>query len=281
MLNQYVLSTVDANGCYLRDSASIKVEPLFGTISPEEADVCFGDAIPLNASGGTQYQWFDNPQLSGTPNELTCTLCPDPVATPPSVGDKSYYVLITDNQGCRDTLISLLHVNPLPDIVVQPHDTIIKYGDGFTLYATGGVNYIWSPAGSLSDPSSSAPYASPIKNTDYVVIGTSTKGCLAADTAHVIIDYRTPVLVPNAFSPNGDGLNDVFKVENITSQKILVFQVYDRWGKLVFETQDPDKGWDGMYKNKPMNSDVYQYYIKLAYPDDYMQEFKGNVTLIR
>lgn len=281
MLNQYVLSTIDANGCYLRDSATIKVEPLFGTINPEEAEVCFGDAISLYASGGSQYQWFDNPQLTGTPDELTCTGCPDPYATPPAVGDKSYYVLITNNQGCRDTLRSLLHVNPLPDIVVQPHDTIIKYGDGFNLYATGGINYIWSPAGSLSDPSSASPYATPIKNTDYVVIGSSDKGCLAADTAHIVIDYRTPVLVPNAFSPNGDGLNDVFKVENLTSQKILVFQVYDRWGKLIFETQDREKGWDGTYKNKPMGPGVYQYYIKLAYPDNYMQEFKGDITLIR
>lgn len=281
MLNQYVLSTIDANGCYLRDSATIKVEPLYGTISPEEADVCFQDAIPLNASGGTQYQWFDNPQLTGTPDEMTCTLCPDPFTTPPSIGDHSYYVLITDDQGCRDTLRSLLHVNPLPDIVVQPQDTIIKYGEGLTLYATGGENYNWTPAGTLSDPSSGSPYASPIKSTDYIVTGTSSKGCLASDTAHVIIDFRTPLLVPNAFSPNGDGLNDVFKIAHLTSQKVLAFQVYDRWGNLIFETQDRDKGWDGTYKNKPANADVYQYYIKLAYPDNYIEEFKGDVTLVR
>jgi gliding motility-associated-like protein len=281
MLNNFILETVDANGCYLRDSVTIKVEPFHGSIDPEEATVCNMDLKPLMASGGIAYQWYDNTQLSGVPPDLNCNTCPDPVATLSTVGDKTYYVIITNDIGCTDTLQSLLHIRALPDITVLPKDTMIKYGTSITLMASGGFYYNWYPAGSLNDAYTPNPVASPKKTTSYVVTGADKYGCLNYDTSIVRINFRDPVLVPSAFSPNGDGLNDVFKIEHLTFQKVLAFRVYDRWGNLVFETTNPEKGWDGTFDGKPMNPDVYQYYIKLGYPDDYVETYKGSVTLIR
>jgi gliding motility-associated-like protein len=82
-------------------------------------------------------------------------------------------------------------------------------------------------------------------------------------------------------APNGDGLNDVFGVANFKFQKLLEFRVFDRWGKQIFETTNPAKGWDGTIDGKAANGDVYYYYIRLGYGDDYIETFKGDVTLIR
>lgn len=279
-LNYYVLETVDANGCYLRDSAKIKVVPFNGALTPLTASVCLDDPIQLVASLGTAYHWYDNPSLSGTPATLSCSACPDPLALPP-LGTNTYYVLITSSNGCTDTLKSEITVNPLPVIEAFPADTTVKYGSQAYLSAIGGSFYSWSPSGTLNDAFSSAPVATPKNTTYYVVTGANAFGCLSTDTAIVRVDFRNPHIVPNAFSPNGDGLNDVFKVANLKFEKLLEFRVFDRWGKLVFDTTDPEKGWDGTMNGKPVNLDVYYYQIRLGYADDYVETLKGDITLLR
>lgn len=276
----FVLSTIDSNGCYLRDSVVIKMIPFVGAVNPVEERVCEGKPIPLVASGGVQYKWSDNALITGTPSELSCSDCADPYATLP-VGDHTFYVKITNDVYCTDTLTSLIHVLQNPVVTSFPADTTIKYGDGITLTALGALNYFWNPVVSLNDPMSSDPWATPKENTAYIVIGADENGCTGSDTSFVQINYRSQVFIPNAFSPNGDGLNDVFKIAHITDQRILTFNIYDRWGNLVFQTNNPNEGWDGTYNGKPASQDVYQYYIKLGYPDNYQETFKGSVNLIR
>ena len=276
----YVLTTIDANGCYLRDSVTITVSPFHGELNPTKAEVCIGDPLPLLASGGTHYNWYDNPSMTGTPATLNCTTCPDPKALPP-LGVTNYYVLITTDVGCKDTIKAEVTVNPKPVIESLPADTTIKYGESIVLHAFGGTFYSWSPVSTLSDGYVASPRATPRETTAYEVTGVNEYGCMALDTSIVRIDFRSPVLVPNAFSPNGDGLNDVFGVANFKFQKLLEFRVFDRWGKQVFETTNPARGWDGTIDGKAASSDVYYYYIRLGYGDDYVETFKGDVTLIR
>lgn len=278
--NYYVLETVDSFGCYLRDSMKVDVQPFNGSLTPLTASVCFNDPLPLLASGGTQYNWYDDAALTSVPNTLDCVNCPNPKALPP-VGTTNYYVLITNADGCKDTLKSEVTVNPLPIVESYPVDTTIKYGHSIPLYAFGGTYYSWTPSSTLNDGLSGNPLATPKETTYYVVTGASDDGCMATDTSIVRIDYRSPVMVPNAFSPNGDGLNDVFGVQNLKFQKLLEFRIFDRWGQQVFETMNPSVGWDGTKNGKPMNADVYYYYIKLGYADDYVETFKGDLTLIR
>lgn len=278
--NYYVLETIDANGCYLRDSAKIIVSPFHGTLAPTKASICIDDPLPLRAGGGTYYNWYDNPSLSGSPAGLDCIDCPDPKATPP-LGLNNYYVLVVTDEGCRDTLKTEITVNPKPVVESYPADTTIKYGQSIMLQAFGGEFYTWTPTATLNDSYSPNPVATPKETTAYEVTGANEYGCIAVDTSIVRIDYRNPVLIPNAFSPNGDGLNDVFGVENFKFERLLEFRVFDRWGKQVFNTTNPSEGWDGTVNGSPASQDVYYYIIRLGYGDDTVETYKGDVTLLR
>ncbi|HET8572352.1 MAG TPA: gliding motility-associated C-terminal domain-containing protein [Edaphocola sp.] len=89
------------------------------------------------------------------------------------------------------------------------------------------------------------------------------------------------LLIPNAFTPNNDGKNDIFKIRNFSNQKLLEFKVFNRWGTILFHTQDPKDGWDGTFKNNPQPIGVYGYVIRIAYPDNIVETYKGTITLIR
>ena len=88
-------------------------------------------------------------------------------------------------------------------------------------------------------------------------------------------------LIPSAFTPNGDGLNDLFRITNLKYQKLVDFSVFNRWGILVFHTNNPEVGWDGTYQGVAQDMGVYNYQIITAHPDGTNQTYKGNVTLIR
>jgi len=89
------------------------------------------------------------------------------------------------------------------------------------------------------------------------------------------------LLIPNAFSPNNDGTNDFFKIANFTNQKLIEFKIFNRWGTILFTTTNPSSGWDGTYKNKKQPVGVYGYVIRIAYPDDIVDTYKGTLTLLR
>lgn len=89
------------------------------------------------------------------------------------------------------------------------------------------------------------------------------------------------LLIPNAFTPNNDGHNDIFKIQNFTSQRLVEFKIFNRWGTILFHNTDPNIGWDGTYRNKPQQMGVYGYVIRIAYPNKVVETYKGTVTLIR
>jgi gliding motility-associated-like protein len=126
-----------------------------------------------------------------------------------------------------------------------------------------------------------SPLARPLKPTLYEVIGINEYGCRDTAYCRVHINYDMPDYIPNAFSPNGDGLNDVFRPAGITYQKLSVFKVFNRYGNEVYSGTDPAQGWDGTYKGKPCEPGTYYYLIALVYPDGRTQSYKGDLTLIR
>lgn len=92
---------------------------------------------------------------------------------------------------------------------------------------------------------------------------------------------RKELLIPNVFSPNGDGQNDYFKINNITDEQLVDFKVFNRLGKILFRTDDPLRGWDGNHKEVQQEVGVYGYMIRIAYPDGYIETYKGTVMLLR
>jgi len=150
-----------------------------------DVDVCIGQGVQLNASGGTGYQWTPATGLSNA-------FVPDPVATPAAT--TVYTVLVTDTNGCMNTDSVVVTVNPLPVISITPNSPVC-IGSSIQLMAGGGTQYLWSPTGSLSNPGISNPVATPTVTTTYTVIVTDANGCIDSSTVTITVNPLPVVTV--------------------------------------------------------------------------------------
>jgi gliding motility-associated-like protein len=289
----YAVYTVGRNGCRVRDSLHITVPEHNLSVGPIDTIACLHQIVPLHASGGDGYKWYTLKEgiFGDASASLSCIDCADPIATPPVT--TTYAVIFSNNvhqtnpinptyeTGCPDTMSITVFVNPLPDVRVDTRDSMIKFGKTVQLFAHGAQYYSWSPVSTLSDPNSPAPIARPGETTTYVVYGKDMNGCVSADSVQIAVDYRDNLLVPTAFTPNGDGMNDVFKPVNLNFRSLMEFRVFNRWGQEVFSTTDRNKGWDGRWNGQDAEIGAYQYMIKIGYPDNMTESYKGDVMLIR
>ncbi len=202
-------------------------------------------------------------------------------------GNYTYIVEVVSGLGCKEWDTLHIKVAPPVKLIAQPPYATIKYGAEIQLEAIKlsqeDLFYTWLPNdGSLDNPSINNPKAKPLDSTTYTVYGLNQWGC--RDTAYVTInvDRDMTEYVPSAFTPNGDGKNDIFRMRGLKYQRIVDFKIYNRWGEVVYDykTGDPD-GWDGTYKGQPMDIGVYNYTIILGKPGEMERIYKGNVTLIR
>ncbi|WP_276134573.1 gliding motility-associated C-terminal domain-containing protein [Polluticoccus soli] len=281
---KYVLKTMGRNGCTLYDTADIYIPEHNYAVWPADTAICFNETAPMHTTGGGfTYKWYrlndkgEYEILSNT-KETTCWDCADPVLRP--LKTTVYKIAVYDSVWCIDTLTAKVTVKPLPDIKILTRDTFVKYGQSLQLMASGARIYNWSPVGSLNNANTSFPIATPTEPTTYIAGGIGANGCRAFDTVKVDIDYRDNLFVPTGFSPNNDGKNDLFKVANLTFQKVIEFRVFNRWGQEVFMAND-NRGWDGNWKGEPQDMDTYTYSIKIGFPDGYIESYRGNTTLIR
>lgn len=200
------------------------------------------------------------------------------------VGDYKYVITATTPVAfCSNKDSMYIHVVP-PFVFesVTPKDTVIKYGDKIRLSSESeAIYWIWDPITFLDDPMTRQPWATPLQDMNYEVVGINKYGCRDTAEIHIGVEYDPKTGMPNAFSPNGDGLNDVFRIGNIQYEKMTLFRVYNRYGQCVYDGKDPAKGWDGTFNNKPAPADAYYYHIKLTLPGGKQVEYKGDVTLIR
>lgn len=273
-------------GCSFRDSVVIFMPKHDFTVTPKDTAVCEGESVLLIARPDRpsfDYKWFqvnNNTGVYEMNSSLDTNFVDSVIATPTAVGMNVYALVMTDSVSCTDTLFSNIDVLEKPVVNILNNDTIIKYGTQLQLLVTGGFYYSWSPVGSLSDPNIVNPVASPTEPTRYYVVGVAQNSCRSIDSVFVAIDYRDNLFVPTAFTPNGDGKNDLFRVSNFTFQKVMEFRIYNRWGQEVFSAND-NRGWDGTWKNKPQDMDSYHYIIKVGYPDGLVETYKGDITLVR
>jgi gliding motility-associated-like protein len=139
--------------------------------------------------------------------------------------------------------------------------------------------YRWSPAVGLSDSTAAKPLASPTETTTYYLYVIDEFVQESYDTVTVEVIY-CDIFIPNIFSPNGDGQNDVLYVRGQGIEQ-LSFVVYNRWGQKVFETKDPNHGWDGTINGKPAETGVYVYHVNAVLHDGLVVSRHGDVTLVR
>ena len=148
------------------------------------------------------------------------------------------------------------------------------------LFATGGATYEWS-YGSLSCYYCPYPTASPTVTTTFTVTGTDTNQCVSSDhVTIVVLNGGNELYIPNAFSPNGDGINDVFLAYG-TNIKTIKMQIFNKWGELIYESDDKTKGWNGKYEDQFVQMDVYVYRIECEWIDGNTRKRIGNISLIK
>lgn len=267
----YVVRYITSNPCsYHIDSFIVRAPKPLPELTIQE---CMASVQPLEDSLDWAYTWLkDNDTLHTRPYSNTG----DAIY---GLTPGTYSLYLRNPDGC-DTFFTF-EIDELPFLVASPVDTTIRYGDSIRLQASGMSYYTWSPSGSLSNDTVSHPFARPLSPVTYIVKGISEGGCIDSAAIFVDIDYTMPDLVPNAFSPNGDGLNDRFRIENITYQHALEFRVFNRFGQCIFYTMDAKNGWDGTFNGKPCDVGTYYYLIRIAYPDKRTKTLKGDVSLIR
>ena len=143
------------------------------------------------------------------------------------------------------------------------------------------ISYDWSPSIGLSCTNCPQPVFNSTAGTyHYTLVVTYNNACLISDTVSIIVESEHIIYIPNSFTPNGDGINDVFLVFP-RGAKFINLNIFDRWGELVFESQDEGHGWDGRFKGEMMPPGVYVYQTDITFNDGYTVHNKGSITLIR
>lgn len=250
----YSVTIEDDSACIYQDSYTVPALTTITADAGEDTTLCPGEQIILSASGGEIYQWSPEEGLSN-PNIA------NPVATVDS--DVEYVLTVTEAGGCYDMDTLELTTHPVQGIDAG-RDTTVYEGNSVILNVTGGsfVQYQWMPATGLDDTSSTSPLATPPYDITYYVTGTTTEGCLETDSVTVSIAER--LVIYSGFTPNDDGTNDFWDIDHAEYYPEIIVEVYDRWGKKVFESKGYSTGqrWDGKFKGKPVPIGTYYYIVK-------------------
>jgi gliding motility-associated-like protein len=265
----YIATVTDASGCSSTVTITIAEPAAITGVATSTASACSSNTgtATVVASGGDgnyTYLWSNN----GTTSTIS------------NLAPSTYNVTITDGNGCTGTTSTTVSTVTAANIDAGA-DVVIVSGTSTTLVATGGIVYTWTPSDSLSCTNCANPTANPSQTTTYYVTGTDANGCVGTDSVRVFVEDPCGELwVPTAFSPNGDGNNELLCVYGGCILN-LTFQMFDRWGEMVFETTDNSLCWDGVYKGKQMNSAVFAYYLIATLDNGEVVELKGNITLVR
>ncbi len=270
----YTLTVSDSFGCSASDTVSVKVKLPFTITADPDITMCRNNAAQLNAFGGNNYLWtptagLDNPYV------------PNPIASPSVT--TTYIVTSTDGVCYMSTDTVVVTINQLP-IVYAGADADLLYGSTYQLYgfANGGT-IEWTPSDFLSCTDCFNPIVNHLNTPmTYTLTVTDSLGCRAEDDVRISLTCDEDlVYVPNAFTPNGDHKNDIFRIRTYGLSEVKAFRVFNRWGEMVFETYDVSVGWDGSWQGEACAPAVFVYYLEGTCANGQEVLKKGNVTLIR
>jgi gliding motility-associated-like protein len=273
--------TVTATQGVCTDTASVIVTVLPAPVAAAGASdtICPGKSVQLQGSGGVQYHWSPASYLSDSTSA-------NPMVDQPA-STVTYHLTVTGANGCSsvDSAVTTVVVSPPPKVFAG-NDTSVVIGQPVQLNAvdldsSGFTSYVWSPAQGLSNPDVADPTTVVTADVTYTVVATTSSGCSATGTIVIGAATTEGILVPNAFTPNNDGRNDILRVNAFGIQSLKYFRVYNRYGQMVFATADAGIGWDGSVGGQPAATGGY---VWTAAGVDYhgrLVEQKGTVILIR
>ncbi|HWY97556.1 MAG TPA: gliding motility-associated C-terminal domain-containing protein [Bacteroidia bacterium] len=247
------------------------------TASPDTVKVCSGNPISFIITpciAGTTIAWKATNGSSGSGTPINAVIG--------DTGTAKTVVFTTTSSlnGCNgDTVKTIAIINPYPVVTVGPSTLLdtVDLGNSQALSATGGGTYSWSPSNSLSCANCANPVATPTATTTYYVSVTNSEGCTVIDSVRlVVVDVN--ISIPNVFTPNGDGQNDVFYIKGLQYHPGSEIKIYDRWGVLLYTSNTPQAPWDGRTMSGEKVPDGVYYYI-LTVPNG--KKYDGFVQLIR
>lgn len=254
LVNTTYYVTANLGYCQDRDSVFVAVSPYPQVAVRSDTTICFGDRVQLGgAIVGAGFNWSPSSSLINA-NTLF------PIAGPSKT--TQYILTAIDTLGCdkpvRDT-VTIFVTQPLTAYAGK--DTFVVAGRPVQLLAEGGNNYLWTPTTGLDNPTSSSPTVTLPETIDsirYIVRAIGAGGCYDEDDVIVRVFKTGPDLfVPSAFTPNGDGKNDIVRPVGVGIATLQYFRIYNRWGQLVFSTSQTGKGWDGIFNGTPQPPGTY------------------------
>ena len=195
----------------------------------------------------------------------------------------NYSVVASDQNGCTTSLQVNVESLPITNVGIVVSDTLIQPGDTVRISLNNGMNYLWTPSDGLNCTDCASVLAFPTRNTTYFVSGRDTGGCVYSQSVNILVEIIcNELFVPNVFSPNGIGNTENEKVCVYSNCiKEITFGIYNRWGELIFLTNDSKACWDGTHNGTPSPSGVYAYRLYVEQLDGEKIEKAGNLTLIR
>jgi len=247
-------------------------------VLPADTSICLGYQINIAASGATNYAWSP---ASG----LSCTSCQNPSASPTST--TLYTVKGKDINGCIDSGKMTLNIKPRPVASLTSSPACKDSSNGTaTAVVNGGIQpytYDWTP-GNLTNAA-----VTELSAGTYTLVVTDDAGCISSPVTgtvttssecNAIGDSIFSLFIPNSFTPNGDGLNDIFEAVG-TDVKSFDMSIFDRWGTLIFHSQSLDEGWNGTFKNSLCQEDGYVYSITAYDEQNNEHRYMGMVTILK
>lgn len=257
------------NACgIVQDSFLIEVTDVFPTIV-NDTTICPGDTASLWAANADFYQWTPNSYLTHPDSNITLSI---------PLEEITYNVICSNTIGCSKTLSVNVNLYPKPYVYAGP-DLNVYYGITTSLNGTTEMDTLyWESLDSLSCINCLTPSYTPESSSEHILFVQDINGCINSDTVNVYVN--SSIYIPNTFSPNGDGLNDYFTTigEEITEFNL---QIFDRWGLLIFESDNLNKYWDGKYKNKVVQQDAYIWKIKYSDHFGKGKQLMGHVSVLK
>lgn len=277
-LSAYQVTAI-IGSCSTTGSVRVSTIPYPTANAGADTTICYNTSAQLHGiTDGNSWQW-------SPASTLTAFSSLNPVAHPSAL-ITPYILTAFDNRGCpkpaRDTMI----VTMLPKIVpFAGRDTVVVMNQPLQLHASGGVRYVWSPSRNLSDPLIANPIAmfgEPSEGIRYRVAVYNEAGCMDTASLKITVFATGPtVFVPTGFTPNNDGRNDILIPVAVGMKYIQQFNIYNRWGQLVFSTSTSGHGWDGRVAGQVQGPNSYVWLVKAVDYNGKPYFLKGMVTLIR
>lgn len=270
-------------GCSQIANTSIKVVQPFKIQGSLIDTICLGSSLNLTITGAENYTWLPETGLSNYNSS-------NPVATPNY--STSYTVIGRDNHYCFSDTAKINLVVGEPTLISIGADTAVQAGVQFMLVPNSNKlesirNWKWTGNAIFTCDNCQTTIAKVSNDADIICSATNIYGCNITDTISIkTFCPNSEIFIPNAFSPDGDGINDILFVQGTGIKLIKSFRIYSRWGELVFEKTnflpgDPSNGWDGKVRGKPAAQDIFVYICEVLCEKGIPATFKGNVAVLK